>query len=134
MTRPMSISEFQTAARERSTKVFAGRPAQPLALLNRNVIANPEPWQALCSGAIRYATACCLQIQRGNGEVNGRNRRFHQMIQWIDDSIEHWNDEARQQYRELRRLLAEIDPECLPQRDEMDRASSAHLDPTFSIA
>ncbi len=130
----MTLSEFQLQARERSNKVFAGRAAQPLALLNREVTANPEPWQALCSGAIRFATACCIQIQRGNGEISSGNRRFRQMIRWIDESIERWNGEVKEQYRELRRLLAEIDPECLPERDEMDRARSAHPDPALSIA
>jgi hypothetical protein len=132
----MTLTVWQSEVRKRTESVMNGRRAQPLALLNISVVSNPEPWQALCSHAIGYAVACAEQLRRGTGEISEISHcRFNRMIRWIDEHIDGWRGEAVEQYRELRRLLAEIDPEQFPARDEMDRDhANQHLDPTFAIA
>lgn len=132
--KPMTLTEWQNAVRERTEGMQAGRRVQPLALLKRDVIANPEPWQALCSRAIPFAAACYKQIQLGIGEVGASHSRLRSMIRWIDSRADMWKGEAAEQYRELRRLIGEVDPEALPERDEMDRAHYGAHDPHLSIA
>lgn len=132
----MTLTEWQSQVRTRTESMLAGRRAQPLALLNRKVDNNPEPWQALCSGAIPFATACYMQLQLGYGEVNGTTHaRLMRMVRYIDSRATDWRGKALEQYRELRRLIGEIDPEALPERDEMDRQHQLHdLDPAAAIA
>lgn len=135
---PMTLTEWQRQVRVRTDSMFAGRRAQPLALLNREVENNPEPWQALCTHVIPFASACFMQIKLDYGEVNGSaHRRLIRMVRYIDVRAEagDWRGEAIPQYRELRRLIAEVDPESLPERDEMDRQYQArHLDPATTVA
>ena len=121
--RTMTLTDWQTQVRARTASVLEGRKAQPLALLNVHVENNPEPWQALCSKAITFATACFKQLQLGYGEVNNTT---HANLN---------RGEALEQYRELIRLIGEIDPEALPGRDEMDRQHQLQdLDPAMAIA
>lgn len=123
----MTLTEWQGQVRERTSSVLAGRRAQPLALLNRRVECNPEPWMALHSRAIPFATACFLQLKRGHGEVNGTTHiRLTHMVRHIDSLADEWRGETAMRYRELRRLIAEVDPESLPARDEMDHRHQPH--------
>jgi hypothetical protein len=133
---PMTLTVWQNAVRERTKSRLAGRTAQPLALLNREVTGNPEPWKALCSGAIPFATACYLQLQQGDGEVSHTtHNRLNRMVRYIDSRADDWSGVAAEQYRELRQLIGEIDPEALPERDEMDRQHQLRdLDPAAAIA
>lgn len=134
---PMTLTEWQNEVRTRTESMLAGRRAQPLALLNRKVNNNPEPWQALCMRVIPFAAACLLQIRRGYGEISDTtHRQLAKMIRYIDNraAAGDWRGEALAQYRELRRLIAEIDPEALPERDEMDRQYRMYqLDPATAI-
>ncbi len=135
-TRTMTLTEWQNEARRRTDSVMRGGRAKPLALLNVHVENNPEPWQALCSKAITFATACFRQLQLGYGEVNGTTHsQLGKMVRYIDSRAEDWRGEAAEQYRELRRLIGEIDPEALPGRDEMDRQHQLQdRDPAVAIA
>lgn len=134
--RTMTLTDWQTQVRARTASVLEGRKAQPLALLNVHVENNPEPWQALCSKAITFATACFKQLQLGYGEVNNTTHaNLNRMVRYIDSRAEDWRGEAAEQYRELRRLIGEIDPEALPGRDEMDRQHQLQgRDPAVAIA
>ncbi len=134
--RTMTLTVWQNEVRRRTQSVMQGKRAQPLALLNVHVESNPEPWKALCSQAIPFATACYSQLRRGHGEVNDTaHSRLGRMVRDIDSGVGTMNDKAVEQYRELRQLIAEVDPEALPGRDEMDREyHSRNLDPTSTIA